>query len=174
MLGAFINPIKVGIHQFYGIEINDFAVTVAKTALWIAEAQMLAETEAIVRQDLDFLPLKSYTNIVEENALRINWETVVPKDKLSYIIGNPPFVGYSIQSKAQKEDLADMGTSFGKNIDYVAAWYWKAAEMMMGTTIRTALVSTNSICQGEQVESIWKPLFSQFKVVIDFAYRTFQ
>ena len=181
MLGAFINPIKVGIHQFYGIEINDFAVTVAKTALWIAEAQMLSETEAIVHQDLDFLPLKSYTNIVEGNALRVDWESVVPKDKLSYIIGNPPFVGYSLQSKEQKEDILSIyvdekGKPYktaGK-IDYVAGWYWKAAEMMMETNIRTALVSTNSICQGEQVAGIWEPIYKRFDIHIDFAHRTFQ
>lgn len=181
MMGAFINPVKVGIHQFYGIEINDFAVTVAKTALWIAEAQMLSETEAIVHQDLDFLPLKSYTNIVEGNALRIDWESVVPKDKLSFIIGNPPFVGYSLQSKEQKEDILSIyvdekGKPYktaGK-IDYVAGWYWKAAEMMMETNIRTALVSTNSICQGEQVAGIWEPIYKRFDIHIDFAHRTFQ
>lgn len=181
MMGAFINPVKVGIHQFYGIEINDFAVTVAKTALWIAEAQMLSETEAIVHQDLDFLPLKSYTNIVEGNALRVDWESVVPKDKLSYIIGNPPFVGYSLQSKEQKEDILSIyvdekGKPYktaGK-IDYVAGWYWKASQLMVGTSIRTALVSTNSICQGEQVASIWEPLYHRFGIHIDFAHRTFR
>ena len=98
MLGAFVNPIKVDIHQFYGIEINDFAVTVATTALWIAEAQMMAETERIVQMNLDYLPLKSYTNIVEGNALRIDWNEVIPATKLNYIMGNPPFVGYSLQS----------------------------------------------------------------------------
>lgn len=181
MMGAFINPVKVGIHQLYGIEINDFAVTVAKTALWIAEAQMLSETEAIVHQDLDFLPLKSYTNIVEGNALRVDWESVVPKDKLSYIIGNPPFVGYSLQSKEQKEDILSIyvdekGKPYktaGK-IDYVAGWYWKASQLMVGTSIRTALVSTNSICQGEQVASIWEPLYHRFGIHIDFAHRTFR
>lgn len=181
MMGAFVNPIKVGIHQFYGIEINDFAVTVATTALWIAEAQMMAETERIVQMDLDFLPLKSYTNIAEGNALRIDWESVVPKEKLNYIMGNPPFVGYSLQSKEQKEDILSIyrdekGKPYktaGK-IDYVAGWYWKAASMMQGTNIRTALVSTNSICQGEQVASIWEPLYKRFGIHIDFAHRTFQ
>lgn len=181
MMGAFVNPIKVGIHQFYGIEINDFAVTVATTALWIAEAQMMAETERIVQMDLDFLPLKSYTNIAEGNALRIDWESVVPKEKLNFIMGNPPFVGYSLQSKEQKEDILSIyrdekGKPYktaGK-IDYVAGWYWKAASMMQGTNIRTALVSTNSICQGEQVASIWEPLYKRFGIHIDFAHRTFQ
>ena len=178
--GSF-NPIKVGIGQFYGIEINDFAVTVAKTALWIAESQMMHETEAIVHQDLHFLPLRSYANIVEGNALRIDWESVVPKDKLTYIMGNPPFVGYSLQSKEQKNDMLSIyvdekGKPYktaGK-IDYVAAWYFKAAQLMDGTNIRTAFVSTNSITQGEQVAGVWKPLYDRFSVHIDFAHRTFR
>ena len=178
---AFENPIKVNIHQFYGIEINDFAVTVATTALWISEAQMMAETERIIKHDIDFLPLKSYANIHEGNSLRIDWEEVCPKEKLDYIIGNPPFVGYSLQSKEQKEDLLhifvdEKGKPFktaGK-IDYVAAWYYKAAQVMQGTHIRAALVSTNSITQGEQVAAIWKPLKDLFGIHIDFAYRTFR
>ena len=178
---AFNNPIKVSIHQFYGIEINDFAVTVATTALWISEAQMMAETEKIIHHDIDFLPLKSYANIVEGNSLQIDWESVCPKEELDYIIGNPPFVGYSLQSKEQKADLLhifvdEKGKPYktaGK-IDYVAAWYYKAAQMMQGTNIRTALVSTNSITQGEQVAAIWKPLKELFGVHIDFAYRTFR
>ena len=99
------NPIKVSISQFYGIEINDFAVTVAKTALWIAESQMMKETEDIVHMSLDFLPLKSYANITEGNALRIDWESVIPKNELHYIMGNPPFVGARIMSASQKNDL---------------------------------------------------------------------
>ena len=180
-LDAFKNPIKVSIHQFYGIEINDFAVSVATTALWISEAQMMAETEKIIQHDLNFLPLKSYANIVEGNSLRIDWNSVCPKEELDYIIGNPPFVGYSLQSKEQKADLLNIfvdekGKTYktaGK-IDYVAAWYYKAAQMMKGTSIRTALVSTNSITQGEQVAAIWKPLKEMFGVHIDFAYRTFR
>lgn len=133
-LNAFENPIKVSIHQFYGIEINDFAVTVATTALWISEAQMMAETEKIIHHDIDFLPLKSYANIHEGNSLQIDWENVCPKEELNYIIGNPPFVGYSLQGKEQKADLLgvfvdEKGKPFktaGK-IDYVAAWFYKAA-----------------------------------------------
>ena len=181
MMGEFVDAIKVNINQFYGIEINDFAVTVATTALWISEAQMLAETEHIIHQDIDFLPLKSYTNIHEGNALRMDWETVVPKDHLNYIIGNPPFVGYSLQSKEQKDDILSVfvdidGKPFktaGK-IDYVAGWYYKASEMMQHTNIRAALVSTNSITQGEQVAAIWKPLKELFGIHIDFAHRTFR
>ena len=175
------NPIQVSIGQFYGIEINDFAVTVAKTALWIAESQMMKETEDVVHMSLDFLPLKSYANITEGNALRTDWESVVSKRELNYIMGNPPFVGYSLQSKAQKEDILciyvdEKGKPYktaGK-IDYVSGWYFKAAQLMQGTSIRTAFVSTNSITQGEQVAGVWKPLYDRFGVHIDFAHRTFR
>ncbi len=173
--------IKVSIGQFYGIEINDFAVTVAKTALWIAESQMMKETEELLQVNLDFLPLKSYANIVEGNALRIDWESVVPKDKLSYIMGNPPFVGYSLQTADQKQDILSIyvdekGKPYktaGK-IDYVSGWYFKAAELMQHTNIRAAFVSTNSITQGEQVAGVWKPLYDRFNIHIDFAHRTFR
>ena len=173
---GFDDVIKVSIGQFYGIEINDFAVTVAKTALWIAESQMMKQTEDIVHMDLDFLPLKSYANIIEGNALRIDWNDVVPKEKLHYIMGNPPFVGSSMMTAEQKSQAVFI---FGKgarvnSIDYVGAWYFKSAEMMQDTLIRTALVSTNSITQGEQVASLWKPLYERFNVHIDFAYRTFR
>ena len=174
------SPIQVSIDQFYGIEINDFAVTVAKTALWIAESQMMKETEDIVHMNLDFLPLKTNAFIVEGNALQLDWEDVVPKNQLSYIMGNPPFVGYSLQSKEQKNDILSIyvdekGKPYktaGK-IDYVAGWYFKAAQLMQNTGIRTAFVSTNSITQGEQVASVWKPLYQRFGIHIDFAYRTF-
>ena len=181
MMGEFVDAVKVSINQFYGIEINDFAVTVATTALWISEAQMLTETEHIIHHDIDFLPLKSYTNIHEGNALRIDWETVVPKAHLNYIIGNPPFVGYSLQSKEQKDDILSVFVDInGKplktagKIDYVAGWYYKASELMQHTNIRAALVSTNSITQGEQVAAIWKPLKEMFGIHIDFAHRTFR
>ena len=173
--------IKVSIGQFYGIEINDFAVTVAKTALWIAESQMMKETEEIVSTNLDFLPLKSYANIVEGNALSTDWETVVPKHKLNYIMGNPPFVGYALQSQSQKNDILSIYVdekgkpykSSGK-VDYVSGWYFKAAALMAGTYIRTAFVSTNSITQGEQVAGVWKPLYDRFNIHIDFAHTTFR
>ena len=168
MIGAFINPVKVSIQQFYGIEINDFAVTVATTALWISEAQMLAETERIVHQDIDFLPLKSYTNIHEGNALRIEWESVVPKNHLNYIIGNPPFCGRRYRTPEQIKDVANFFEY--KDIDYVACWYKKAADHIKGTSARCAFVSTNSITQGEQVPALWANL----GVNIDFARRTFR
>ena len=168
------SPIKVSIGQFYGIEVNDFAVTVAKTALWIAESQMLKETEDVVHMSLDFLPLKSYANIAEGNALRMDWADVVPKEQLNYIMGNPPFVGYTYQTAEQKEDLQAVVDGAGRNIDYVAGWYFKAAALMKNMPIRAALVSTNSITQGEQVAGVWKPLFEHFGVHIDFAHRTFR
>ena len=166
--------IKVGIHQFYGIEINDFAVTVAKTALWIAESQMMRETEEIIEHDLDFLPLKSYANIIEGNSLRIDWTNVVPKEKLSYIMGNPPFVGYKFQSKAQKEDMKNIAVDFENygTLDYVSGWYIKASEYMLDTRICTAFVSTNSVSQGEHVTTLWKPLFNK-GIHINFAHRSF-
>ena len=169
------NPIKVSIGQFYGIEINDFAVTVAKTALWIAESQMMKQTEELMNINLDFLPLKSYANIVEGNALKIDWGEVVPKEKLDYIMGNPPFVGARLMNTAQKSDVLEIfnGIKGNGNLDYVACWYKKASDMMTGTGIRTALVSTNSITQGEQVAILWKYLFEK-GVHIDFAYKTFR
>jgi putative type II restriction endonuclease len=173
--------VKVQLNQFYGIEINDFAVSVAKTALWIAESQMLEETADIVYTNIDFLPLKSYTNIVEGNALEIDWETVVSKERLNYIIGNPPFLGYSLQSPKQKADLLSVYVDeTGKpyktagKIDFVSAWYFKSSQIMQNTSIRTALVSTNSITQGEQVASVWKPLYERFGIHIDFAHQTFK
>ncbi len=169
------SPIQVSIGQFYGIEINDFAVTVAKTALWIAESQMLKETEDVVHMSLDFLPLKSYANIAEGNALRMDWAAVVPKEKLNYIMGNPPFVGARMMSAVQKDDLNDVfpGWKNAGNLDYVSCWYKKAADLMDGAAIRAALVSTNSVSQGESVANLWKPLFAM-GVHIDFACRTFR
>lgn len=167
--------IKVSIGQFYGIEINDFAVTVAKTALWIAENQIMKETEDIINQHLEFLPLRRYANIIEANALRIDWESVVPKNELDYIMGNPPFVGARLMDSEQKKDVFAIfdGVKNNGNLDYVSCWYKKSADMMTGTKIRTALVSTNSITQGEQVAALWKKIF-EHGVHIDFAYRTFQ
>lgn len=174
---GFLNPIKVQISQFYGIEINDFAVTVAKTALWIAESQMMKKTEEIMHQNLDFLPLKSYSSIIEGNALREDWNSVVPANELNYIMGNPPFVGTKMQEKSQKEDMAKVFNDNPKykKLDYVAAWYKKAAEYINDSAeIRCALVSTNSIAQGEMVPILWKQLFEKNDIVINFARLTFR
>ena len=176
MLDVFDDAICVNINQFYGIEINDFAVVVARTALWIAEHQMLKETTNIIQKDLDFLPLKSYANIVEANALTIDWETVVPKKELNYIIGNPPFTGSYLMDSIKREEVKAVFpecTNPGE-IDYVAGWYAKASKYIQGTQIECALVSTNSICQGQQVAWIWKPLFEKYGIVISFAHRTFR
>ena len=168
------NPIKVSINQFYGIEINSFAVAVAQTALWIAENQMLQETEGALGKDIPALPLKNFSTIIKANALRIDWKSIAPN--VNYIIGNPPFVGYSNQNVQQK---SDMRTVYAENpkagkIDYVAAWYKKASEFIQGTNIRCAFVSTNSIVQGEQCADVWKILYEKFNVHIDFAHRTFK
>ena len=223
------NPIKVNINQFYGIEINDFAVTVATTALWISEAQMLRETERIIHRNIDFLPLKNYCNIREGNALRMNWDIIEypadiptihaknvylipdekplmvsepsfeydeitlvtshihtgpkPKDMQSYkvhydyIMGNPPFVGARLMSETQKQDVLDIFGFNWKNVgnmDYVCCWYKKAAEIMkMHPESRSAFVSTNSVCQGEQVANLWESLFND-GIRFNFAYRTFR
>ncbi len=224
--------IKVNIAQFYGIEINDFACTVAKTALWIAESQMLHETSAIVGVELNFLPLKTNANIVEGNALKLDWSTLGEEDPLGflftdklnyyiekdfgegfiasepkpeygnyykelnvvakkaeekqlpknhpkpviydYIMGNPPFVGYTFQSEKQKEDLSLLSTQMGKNIDYVVGWYIKASRLIQFKQTKCAFVSTNSITQGEQVVEVWRSLFELYGIQIDFAYRTFK
>ncbi len=225
MMGAFVNPVKVSIHQFYGIEINDFAVTVATTALWISEAQMLRETEKIVHQEIDFLPLKSYSNIREGNALRMEWDVVeVPtgiptiyakntyvifdddptmasepsaeydeinlvtsdvkrgpkpnkwcKVRYNYIIGNPPFVGQSMRSKEQTDDMKVVfapSNNYGK-LDYVAGWFKKASDLIKGTDAEAAFVSSNSICQGESVNLFWQKLLNN-NLFINFAHSTFK
>lgn len=175
-LGAVFSPILVSLDQFYGIEINDFAVSVAKTAMWIAEAQMQAETEKILNQQLNFFPLKNISHYVEGNALRLNWEDIVPKEKLSFIIGNPPFVGASMMSKEQKNEAVEI---FGKvklsnSIDYVGAWFCKASKLVQKSNIRCAFVATNSITQGEQVYPLWNKLFNEYGIQIIFGYRTFR
>lgn len=177
MMLDIADTIKVSIQQFYGIEINDFAVKVAKTALWIAEAQMWTETKKIISSFTnisDFLPLETYDNIVEGNALKIDWNEVVPNNKCNYIMGNPPFVGARLMDQEQKNDVFNIfaGTSKLGNIDYVGCWYKKSSEYILGTNIECALVSTNSICQGEQSSILWKDLFRR-GIKINFAYKTF-
>lgn len=170
--------IKVRIQQFYGIEINDFAVAVSKTALWIAEYQMYLETlDLYSEQKDDFLPLDSYENIIEANALRIDWNEVVPINECNYIMGNPPFVGSKYSSETQK---SDMDYVFNKNksinyrtLDYVTCWFYIASKYIKNTSVKCALVSTNSITQGEQVGIIWKQMYEN-GMKIDFAHRTFR
>ena len=169
------DAVKVSIRQFHGIEINDFAVAVAKSALWIAESQMLNETQALLHRNIDFLPLKTYDGIVEGNALRMDWSSLAPR--FDYIMGNPPFVGARLMSAEQKADVESVFGADWKglgNLDYVACWYKLAADCMAANpATRTALVSTNSICQGDAVATLWQPLFGS-GVSIDFAHRTFR
>ena len=175
--------VRVSIAQFYGIEINDFAVAVAKTALWIAEAQMLRETAEILHREPDYLPLRDYANIVEGNALRLDWGELISRGdaeprRFDYIMGNPPFVGASMMTAEQKAEAVAI---FGKgkrvnSIDYVGAWYYKAAELLAANDAKitkVAFVSTNSITQGEQVAPLWRKLFEKYGVELDFAWRTF-
>jgi len=173
VIGEAINPIKVSIEQFYGIEINDFAVTVAKTALWIAESQMMKETEDIILQELDFLPLESNACIVEGNALTLDWNDVVGNTRVNFVMGNPPFVGKNEQTPSQKAELLSVFEK-QKNVsslDYVCGWYKLSADYIRGTKVRVAFVSTNSIAQGEQPAVLWKSIIGQNE--IDFAYRSF-
>ena len=178
----WLDPIQVKIGQFYGIEINDFAVSVAQTALWIAEIQMKRQTEEIFTDSqIEYLPLKSFAHFYEGNALRLDWNSVIPASELNYIMGNPPFVGYSLQNKAQKDDLLSvLIDENGKplktagKVDYVAGWYYKACGYMQGTNIQAAFVSTNSICQGEQPAFVFKHLKERYQIQFNFAYRTFR
>lgn len=167
------NPIRVNLGQFYGIEINDFAVTVARTALWISEDQMMKETMNIIHQSMDILPLKSYANIVEANALTMDWNDLVDKNELDYIMGNPPFVGYKYLSKSQKSELKYLFNNM-RSIDYVVGWYNISMNYIQETNIKCAFVSTNSIVQGESIQNMWKPLNEEYKFEIDFAHRSFK
>ena len=178
------SPCKVGIHQFYGIEINDFAVQVSRAALWIANCQMNDEMEEKFDITVQGLPLSRNNQIVCQDALTNPWELVVPSHKLNYIIGNPPFNGSQVmddeQKKSMKEAMSavnDMGKKVWKShgkMDFVCGWYAKAAEYMKGhRNIRAAFVSTNSLTQGEQVFLLWKPLVEQYGLKISFAWRTF-
>lgn len=169
VFGDLANPIKVRINQFYGIEINDFACSVAQTALWIAESQMMQETDELVGLNLDPLPLKTYNNIHEGNALRMDWNEVVPASELSYIMGNPPFVGFTYMSPEQKKDVESIYPGI-KNVDYVSCWFKKACDYTRGTHVESAFVSTNSVSQGETVGRMW----ASMDVFINFAHNTFR
>lgn len=167
--------IKVSLNQFYGIEVNDFAVSVSKTALWIAESQMLEKTKDLIYSETDFLPIKSYASIVEGNALTIEWINVVEPRDLDYIIGNPPFFGSSNLTSMQSQEIKNVFEGYKKigKLDYVAGWYGKTAKYIKDTNIKAAFVSTNSITQGQQVAILWEPLIKDYDIKIDFAHRTF-
>ncbi|WP_462399025.1 class I SAM-dependent DNA methyltransferase [Corynebacterium falsenii] len=168
--------LKVSLAQFHGLEINDFAVSVASTALWIAQLQANLEAETIVQRVIEDLPLHDAATIRQGNALTTDWSEVIAPEECDFIMGNPPFLGARNQSKEQKQELKDVfpaGTRNVGNIDYVAGWYIKAADFIGDHPIRCAYVSTNSICQGEQVANIWSPILDLgFK--IDFAHDTFR
>lgn len=170
-LGEEFSPIKVKIDQFYGIEINDFAVSVARTALWIAESQTMKETEHIVGRPIEYFPLKENPNIVEGNALRIEWNSIISTENLNYIIGNPPFLGYKMLTKEQKADMQAIVPG-ARSFDYVVLWYYKAMEYIKDSNIICAFVSTNSICQGDAIQNVWKGLIEK-GIHIEFAHRTF-
>ena len=172
----FEGKIKVSIQQFYGIEINDFAVKVAKTALWIAESQMFQETKKIlysIADVSDFLPLETYENIHEANALRIDWNDVIKNTECNYIMGNPPFVGHKNVSSEQKLDMINIFKCKQGRLDFVSAWYLLAAKYIQQTDINCAFVSTNSIVQGIHLQTLWNPLIKEYKIIINFAYQTF-
>lgn len=166
--------VKVHIQNFYGIEINDFAVSVARTAMWIAESQMLEQTKDTVYYNKDFLPLDSNDSIYEGNALRMNWEDIVKPYELDYIMGNPPFVGTKMMNESQKQDTKQILGSLKRYgvLDYVACWFKKASDYISNSTIHASFVATNSIIQGEQVPVLWKYIFSK-KIYINFAYKPF-
>jgi len=172
-----ISPLlKVNVEQFYGIEYEDFPCQIATVGMWLIDHQMNLRVSEHFGQYYARLPLTQSATIVHGNALRMDWESVVPKEELSYILGNPPFNGARMMNVVQKSDILHV---FGNlkgvgNLDYVTAWYKKATDVMNGTTIRTAFVSTNSISQGEQVAILWKPLFETYNVNIIFGYRTFK
>lgn len=177
--------IQVHLNQFYGIEINDFAVSVAKTALWIAESQMMEETKNIIYSNEDFLPLKSYTNVIEGNAIEIEWKNLSKSKTFDYILGNPPFVANN--GRVSAEEAHSIGTMnekqkserfslFGKKggvLDYVSCWYKKAANYIQKTNTKCAFVSTNSICQGQQVLPLWEDLLEN-DIKINFAHTSFK
>ena len=165
---------RVSLNQFYGIEINDFAVTVAETALWISRLKANGEESMLLSSGNDF-PLHERANIVHDNALRIDWNEVLPASECSYIMGNPPFIGSSLRTDAQTEDMAIYAfkneKTWGK-VDYCGAWYYMAVNYINEYPIKAAFVSTNSLCQGEQVQPMWKSIFDK-GFSIDFAWKTF-
>jgi len=167
--------IKVNVDQFTGIEYDEFAVRVAEVAMWLIDHQMNIQVSHEFGQYFFRVPLTKSAKIVHGNSLRIDWETVVDKEKLSFILGNPPFVGKQLQNAEQKADMQYVCNSIKNSgvLDYVSAWYIKAAQLIQNTNIRCAFVSTNSISQGEQVGIIWQELYNNYKIKIHFAHRTF-
>lgn len=163
------------VDQFHGIEVEEFPAQIAQVAMWLIDHQMNMMISEHFGQYFVRLPLKKSANIVHANSLQISWEDVISKEKLTYILGNPPFIGKQLQNKEQKDDMARIFNKVqGAGVlDYVTAWYLKASKYIQGTNIKVAFVSTNSIVQGEQVAILWKELFSNYGIKIHFAHQTF-
>ncbi|HAO10586.1 MAG TPA: SAM-dependent methyltransferase [Planktothrix sp. UBA8407] len=168
--------IQVDVDQFAGIEYDEFAVRVAEVAMWLIDHQMNLKVSNEFGQYFVRLPLKKSAKIVHGNSLRIDWDSVVAKEKLNFILGNPPFVGHHYQSIAQKQDLHYIlhDVQSAGVMDYVSAWFYKAAQYIQSTKIKVGFVSTNSVSQGEQVGILWGALLDKFRVIIHFAHRTFK
>jgi len=168
--------IWIDVDQFFGIEYEEFASKIAEVAMWLIDHQMNMRISEEFGHYFARLPLKKSAKIIYGNALRINWEEIVPKSELSFILGNPPFVGSKLLNKEQREDMADIFSNVknGKILDYVSAWYLKAAQYIQNTNIKVAFVSTNSITQGEQVSVLWGELLSKYKIKIHFTHTTFK
>ena len=168
--------IQVDVNQFAGIEYDEFAVRVAEVAMWLIDHQMNIKVSNTFGQYFVRLPLKKSAKIVNGNALRIDWEEVISKEKLNFILGNPPFVGHHYQNFDQKEDLKlVLDKIIGSGVmDYVSAWFYKSAQFIQNTKIKVGLVATNSISQGEQSSILWNVLINEFNISIHFAHRTFK
>ncbi|MDR0597915.1 MAG: N-6 DNA methylase [Treponema sp.] len=168
--------IRVNVDQFYGIEIEEFPVRIAQTALWLMDHLMNNQASAAFGKYIVRIPLRASATIVNANSLTTDWESIVPKNGLSYILGNPPFLGARIMSKEQKMEVNQIfeGMKDNSNLDYVTCWYKKAAHYIKGTNIEVAFVSTNSICQGEQVPILWPELINKHGIRINFAHQTFK
>lgn len=167
---------KIDVDQFYGIEIEEFPARIAEAAMWLVDHQMNMKLSESFGQAFVRLPLQKSAHITHGNALRLDWRTVIPPEKLSYMLGNPPFVGKKEQGQKQKEDMEYIYSDLNKAglLDYVTAWYWKAAQYIQGTAIKVAFVSTNSITQGEQTAVLWQPMLARYGIHIVFAHRTFK
>ena len=167
--------IWLDVDMMHGIEFEEFPARIAEVAMWLIDHQMNMQISNEFGQYFVRLPLKKSARIVHGNALQIDWETVVAKDELSFILGNPPFLGHHYQNEKQKKDmqLVFNGIKSVGVLDYVCAWYLKAAQYIKNTEIKVAFVSTNSISQGEQVGLLWSLLFYKYSIKIHFAHRTF-
>lgn len=166
----------VHIDQFYGFEIEELPSRITQTAMLLIDHQMNLLFAQMFGEPHFNIPIKDSANIFNVNALRVDWEKILDGVKIDFIIGNPPFLGSKMQSKEQKEDMAEVfsGVKNGKELDFVTAWYIKSAKYLQGKNTKVALVSTNSITQGEQVGILWQEMFNKYKIKIHFAHKTFK